>query len=443
MKVLSLYDGMSCGHIALNECGLTVSEYNAFEIDKYAKQVSLHNFPNVKQFGDVTTADFTQFKDIDFLMGGSPCFETGTMVYTKLGYKPIEEIEVGDFVLTHKNRFRKVTAIGNKESDIYELSACSMLKTGVTKNHPYFTRNKTKIYNKKTRGMVKSLEETKWLKVEELKTKETQLGINKIKDETDIPELNNELCWLLGRYVADGHCNITKRKERLDSYQYQYQVIISVGDKKIDYFKTKIKDLHFSCYKHTKSTYRCVFSNMELCNLIKELDLGDCAINKNIPTKILNLPIDKLKIFLEGYYSGDGNTSKNTIICTTVSLKLVLSLQLAVLKVYGTNASISVPKIPKQKVIDGRIVNQKKQYVISIKKTKKHSTQGYLMDGQMWIPFKNIEYKNKGIVYNISVDEDESYTANNAIVHNCTYWSIAQTKNRETTASGIGWELFS
>lgn len=73
MKVLSLFDGMSCGMLAMLEAGIKVDRYVAFEIDKYAIQTSLHNFPFIEQRGDVFAADFTEFLWFDWLIGGSPC----------------------------------------------------------------------------------------------------------------------------------------------------------------------------------------------------------------------------------------------------------------------------------------------------------------------------------------------------------------------------------
>ena len=73
MKVLSLFDGMACGMLAMQAAGITVDRYVAFEIDKYAVQTSSHNFPMIEHRGDVFQADFTEFRGFDFLVGGSPC----------------------------------------------------------------------------------------------------------------------------------------------------------------------------------------------------------------------------------------------------------------------------------------------------------------------------------------------------------------------------------
>lgn len=73
ISVLSLFDGMSCGMLAFLGLDIKVNNYYAYEIDKYAIQTTQHNFPNVEELGDVFKADFSKYKDIDFLVGGSPC----------------------------------------------------------------------------------------------------------------------------------------------------------------------------------------------------------------------------------------------------------------------------------------------------------------------------------------------------------------------------------
>jgi len=73
MNVLSLFDGMSCGRIALERLGIKVDNYYASEIDKYAIQVSQANYPDIIQVGDVTELDTSTLPKIDLIMGGSPC----------------------------------------------------------------------------------------------------------------------------------------------------------------------------------------------------------------------------------------------------------------------------------------------------------------------------------------------------------------------------------
>jgi site-specific DNA-cytosine methylase len=74
MKVLSLFDGMSCGQIALKKLGAKVDNYYASEIDKYAISIAEKNFPNTVHLGDVTKITSVPYNvKIDLLIGGSPC----------------------------------------------------------------------------------------------------------------------------------------------------------------------------------------------------------------------------------------------------------------------------------------------------------------------------------------------------------------------------------
>ena len=73
MRVLSLFDGMSCGQIALRQLGIKVDTYYASEVDKFAIAQTLLNFPDTIQLGDVRNIDARTLGHIDLLMGGSPC----------------------------------------------------------------------------------------------------------------------------------------------------------------------------------------------------------------------------------------------------------------------------------------------------------------------------------------------------------------------------------
>ena len=73
MNVLSLFDGMSCGQLALDRLGVKVDMYLAAEIDKYAMSIAKKNYPNTVHLGDVTKLRGMDLPKIDLLMGGSPC----------------------------------------------------------------------------------------------------------------------------------------------------------------------------------------------------------------------------------------------------------------------------------------------------------------------------------------------------------------------------------
>lgn len=73
MNVLSLFDGISCGRIALERAGIKVNKYYASEVDINAIKVTMHHYPDTIQLGDVSEINFESFEDVDLLIGGSPC----------------------------------------------------------------------------------------------------------------------------------------------------------------------------------------------------------------------------------------------------------------------------------------------------------------------------------------------------------------------------------
>src|SRR5574344_1339872 len=96
LRVLSLFDGMSCGQIALSDLGIPIEVYYASEIDKFAIQQTQLNFPDTVQLGDVRNIDVDKLceevGEFDLLLAGSPCFAAGTKVLTSEGYKNIEDV---------------------------------------------------------------------------------------------------------------------------------------------------------------------------------------------------------------------------------------------------------------------------------------------------------------------------------------------------------------
>lgn len=74
LTVLSLFDGISCGMVALQRAGIEIDKYIAYEIEHNAIEISRKNYPDIIRGGDVTKEDFTKYRGkVDLLIGGSPC----------------------------------------------------------------------------------------------------------------------------------------------------------------------------------------------------------------------------------------------------------------------------------------------------------------------------------------------------------------------------------
>lgn len=87
MKVLSLFDGISCGMIALERAGIHVERYVAYEIEPNAIKISEKNYPQIQHCGDVMQADFTQYKGFDLITAGFPCQDLSINKANRQGLK--------------------------------------------------------------------------------------------------------------------------------------------------------------------------------------------------------------------------------------------------------------------------------------------------------------------------------------------------------------------
>ena len=208
MNVLSLFDGISCGRVALERAGITVDKYYASEIDKGAIAISNKNYPDIIRLGSVE--DWRSWgidlSKIDLLIGGSPCFKDGALITTDIGYKNIEDIRVGDMVLTHKNRFREVIKLMvSISSNLYELNICGSPKTEVTGDHPYYVRRMSHVWDSDLRTNRRIFSEPDWKTVFELtkgdyigfpicKLSENPYNLTK-EDDEDAVMIDNHL-WL-------------------------------------------------------------------------------------------------------------------------------------------------------------------------------------------------------------------------------------------------------
>lgn len=103
MKVLSLFDGISCGRLAFERAGIPVEKYYASEIDKYAIQVTQKNYPDTIQVGDVNKLNYLELLDVDIVIGGSPCQDLSIAKQNRQGlrgersglfWKYVEALEV-------------------------------------------------------------------------------------------------------------------------------------------------------------------------------------------------------------------------------------------------------------------------------------------------------------------------------------------------------------
>lgn len=415
LVVLSLFDGESGGLMALKRAGIDLDAYYASEIEEKAISFSKKNFSEVIHVGSVTEISYEDgilktengeynLPKIDLLLGGSPCFTEGNNVLTLDGYKDIKNVKVGDSVLTHNGNWKKVLKVGGSYKETYMIKSQGMLETETTYNHPYFVKE-----NKNSKPI--------WKKAGEL-IKGDYVSLPIIKEEIDNWNLTDDECYIIGRYIADGHTRKDFRISENRPNDRNWQLILSVGSHKIPNIELK-----HSLYKHSKNVHRMVFSNKRLVQIV-EKECGQISYDKKISSNLLKLPKEKLKIILKGLLDGDGSYRKDQHRLTTVSKELAQSICLAVAKVYKTACSIEFTKRPETTIIEGRVVNQRDTYTVTFKKVIKEKSKFFIEGDYIWLPVKKFRNTNSfKNVYNIEVEDDNSYTVNNIIVHNCQGFS--------------------
>lgn len=414
---------------------MKVSEY-----DEVAKNLDIYE--NDVDWKDIIK-ESNRFVGVIESISPSPCFVEGTLVLTDNGYKEIQDIKTGDYVLTHKNRYQKVeTPMKKKTDSILELKIMGSEIIKVTKEHPFYIvsrcgRKYTK--NKETNKYesVRKFTEPYWKNAEDL-TKGDFIGypvnnnsiiprfkvekyINKFSKQIveELDFTNRNLWWLIGRYLGDGWTRFQKDKNGNVS---SYNVIICCNKKNNEKneIESYLKGLFNYHIYEEKTVYKIVISNKSLYMYLQKF--GKYAHGKFIPNEVIDLPINLLRCFLEGYFSADGykNEERGYQSCTSVSKKLILGIQQCVHKAYKQPTTLVKVK-PSRSIIDGRkIVGKYDVYILSYFFRSKF-TQGFYKDNYMWQPFREYkEEKYNGYVYNMSVDKDESYTINNMAVHNCS-----------------------
>lgn len=351
------------------------------------------------------------------------CVDENTLVKTKAGYKEIKNINPGEKVFTHLGRYRTVKEVfknnlGNRK--VYKIRASNNDIT-VTEGHQLLIS----IFNKQNLHI-----KTYWEKVENLKNIEN--WNNKIYLTSPIENTNNgyefiedDLAYLCGWYVAEGHYSLKNQS-----------VIFSLS--KSDPLN-KISELCKKYFNKPLKTYKTdnsCFQAHLYSKVAKEFFMyfGKGASKKSIPDFIKKAPNSAKKAFLTGLLEGDGYINEgrtgNTLNIVTSSPYLAADCSDLFLSI-GISAGFKKSKRPDKCIIQGRLVNQKDLYSVSISgnnykkfcglKEDSKTSRSKIYDNYFHsklLTVEEIEY-NKKIVYDIEVDEDHSYCGPQVTYHNC------------------------
>jgi len=365
------------------------------------------------------------------------CFGKGTLVTTSKGFVPIEKVIVGDMVLSNDSKyhrvlntmmFENVPTIKVKFQGIPEPIVC-------TEDHEFYVCERKRLQSNKKRE-IKSLP-PKWIPanklVKELNTSHMCGNIGGFPrdiypDDTDKHTL--EFWYIVGRYLGDGWVLNYKQKSRFvrsdgtksDGYLVWITGICSSYEES-DELELKIKEAGFNANKTkmpTETTFR--ICNKEFTIFI--MQFGKYAHGKYIPGWCFNLPIEKQRALLHGIIDSDGHyeIKKQSQTITTVSKLLAFGIARLSRNVNNCQVSMSLHNFHKKpSIIKGKVIKSNyRPYVISWKMHSSIMKNTIPLDNCVWMSFRNTSNGENQNVYNLTVEDSESYIVDGVAVHNCS-----------------------
>jgi site-specific DNA-cytosine methylase len=346
---------------------------------------------------------------VDLIVAGFPCFTAGTMVLTETGYRPIESVVVGDYVLTHTGNWQRVTSTMRRpDAELVAFQAGSP-RVVTTKEHPFYSRIRTQKWNRR------EFSEPEWSPIGDLGTDHfiAQVLPPIIPGQRDL-----SLWWLIGRYLADGWI-VDRQPRGVLGRRVQPtagRVVICCARHEADELEKRIHSAGFTASRvDEKTIVKWHITDSRFYHSVQTF--GRHAHGKVIPRHAFELPVDATTALLEGYLSGDGHRVDSGWDATTVSKALALGIALLAQRAFGIVATVNRHEVSPTTVIEGRTVKQRPWYRVSI---PDHNRSAFIDGDYGWRKLRRApEPAGRGEVFNLSVEHDESYIADGFVVHNC------------------------
>lgn len=370
------------------------------------------------------------------------CFTAGARIRTRNGEKAIEEVQEGDEVLTHFGRYRQVyhTMQRPYRGMLYHIRYYGDTSSvmNVTADHPLLVVRRQQAHNRNKQF------EAEWLKAEDIKpgdylavpvtrpvpetasayTTKVTVGRGRhepVNEEISLP-LTPEAFRLIGYYLAEGHAegehylSFSFHEEELD---YLHDVA-SLVEKHFD--KAPIEN---APRQHGQTLVLC---QTKAARLFAQ-EFGSTVYDKRVPEWVRNASNECLAGLVQGMWRGDGSydPEKNMFRFNSISRNLTYAFRDALLRL-GIAASINLqnrtePRQPIYTVVISSPWNEQFGELVGCPAPAgKQSGSPFVLDDRyLYVPIRAIETEEiETVVYNFSVEEDESYIGEGVVSHNCT-----------------------
>jgi DNA (cytosine-5)-methyltransferase 1 len=466
-QAISLFSGAGGDSLGLKQAGYNVVAFSEFK--KPAIATHLKEFPTCKLIScsETGSTDITKIPDepfeyyhgqVDVIFSGFPCFTKDTLVLTNNGYKEIQNVSLEDKLLTHAGKFQTIVNLQRKiyNGTLYDLKLKYHPEIiTCTEEHPFYIREKKKVWNNSLRKYEYSFGEAEWKNASQLTMNDYygmvintqndipsftfQKKINKSKKEKVSISLDSKEQWfMMGYFIGDGWIQDTKKYDGIrDTHIIRFRFHEDNTDV-IEHIK-KVLPITYKQKKSGKSVvYGC--ADFTWFNILKEF--GKYAHGKLIPEWVHNAPKEFIQEFINGYVVADGNITDKKIKFSTVSYNIAYSIQRLYLKL-GHIVSINKTIRPKTCIIQGRTYNQKDTYQIEYHPNNENKYSSFIEGNYVWYaPFKITTRETQDEhVYNFEVETDNSYIVCNSIVHNCQGFSHAGKKKSDDPRNELVYEF--
>lgn len=378
MKYVSIFSGIEAATVAWQPLGWEPLAFS--EIDPFPSTVLQHHYPDIPNLGDITKIDWNPYKgQADLVVGGSPCFPAGTLILTSEHLKPIEEIKVGDMVLTHRNRWRRVTATGSKIADTIVLRGNGVSSLECTPNHPFYAR--TRVHRESGYGYEYKQE---WIPATDMVGRQW-LNMNAATEPLPVPalpdgvSLTEPFLRLIGTWLSLGQSS-SLPAFRFDSRSINRWVMKQFGGKE-----------------------------------------------KHIPSWVYGLSENLRISLLEGYFQRMDSV-RYAQPCSGMQLLVGMKILAAGA---GYRSSILYEENPS--------IHSTGTYRIKFN-TSPIDSDDFDDDGYWGRVNEKTVGRSNVLVYNLEVEDDHSYVAAGIAVHNCQSFSVAGKREGLAGASGLMFE---
>ena len=342
-----------------------------------------------------------------YMVWENVCHCGTTLITTSTGYKYIKDVEVGELVRTHDGTYHKVLQTYKTEMQPTIKVKFQGGTVECTPNHPFLTEDLT------------------YKPIGELKVGD-RLGFK--VDEPGTKSIGMPIAYAFGRWLADG--SVAIRNDR----KTKHRIFISTGYKKYESLKAELSKLPWQINEQKMDwAINFTFSSDEFGELTDSAGYG--ARNKQVPEWVFSLVAEERDEVLRGYLDGDGyqrTRSENHTECSfnTASEKLAYGIARLVRAVYHVGVSLSYKESTGTATIDGREVNAHGSWNCSFSIPNKyaHNLIGIAgaskyNNGYVWVKIREISEGETQDVYNLSVEDNNTYEANGIVCHNCGAFS--------------------